>query len=474
MVLKSVSIGNYRSIREPLSIPLSGKINILVGQNNSGKSNILRALAIIFNNANSSLDDYLDFSESSKEMSCFWVIDKKHLAMRFGEMANMKRYLQEDNEFQTFTVKQTLSKSSSTFKADLDIFKIIPEAYFSGQYSNEFLSDFNQSDSPEVNLLRFSERLAIGNLFQSTVYVPSNRFIMKSAAASTHFGQIEFPSQTISLNGSVNDIGRMYNPNGHQAQRQELESRLEDIAKFVGFCLEQTVAKIRVPHDNETIFVTIDGKEQKISNLGTGIEQLLLFGLAIHGFQKKIILIEEPELHFHPRTQKRMMRYFQDEIDAKFFITTHSAAILDAVPADIIHVKDDRGHCVGKIIENDEQKYEAVRNLGHRASELIQANFVIWVEGPSDRIYINHWIGMIDPTLNEGTEYTILTYGGAVLARHSFDSLKDDMIKALGDSDRFVKYIDIEREADRRRRRGQSTTDSPRNHCRAPSTVADS
>jgi hypothetical protein len=38
------------------------------------------------------------------------------------------------------------------------------------------------------------------------------------------------------------------------------------------------------------------------------------------------------------------------------------------------------------------------------------------VEGPSDRIYLNRWIELIDPQLVEGLHYSIMFYGGRLLS----------------------------------------------------------
>lgn len=47
IILKSVRISNFRSIKS-VEVDL-GCVNILIGQNNAGKSNFLRALDIAFN-----------------------------------------------------------------------------------------------------------------------------------------------------------------------------------------------------------------------------------------------------------------------------------------------------------------------------------------------------------------------------------------------------------------------------------------
>ena len=55
-------------------------------------------------------------------------------------------------------------------------------------------------------------------------------------------------------------------------------------------------------------------------------------------------------------------------------------------------------------------------------------NGLIWVEGPSDRIYLNHWIELYaDGRLREGRDYQCVFYGGALLARVEFKSPEDEI-----------------------------------------------
>jgi len=73
----------------------------------------------------------------------------------------------------------------------------------------------------------------------------------------------------------------------------------------------------------------------------------------------------------------------------------------------------------GTIVEpaiTNAQRAAVSQHLGYRASDLIQANAIVWVEGPSDRVYLNHWIHARDPRLIEGVHYSVMFYGGRLLA----------------------------------------------------------
>src|SRR5207253_9462944 len=64
-----------------------------------------------------------------------------------------------------------------------------------------------------------------------------------------------------------------------------------------------------------------------------------------------------------------------------------------------------------------------ISELGAKPSDLLQANGIIWVEGPSDCIYLNRWIDLFsDGALHEGRDYQCAFYGGSLLARTQFAS----------------------------------------------------
>jgi predicted ATP-dependent endonuclease of OLD family len=52
-----IDIRKYRSIADQCEIPFGSKSTFIVGQNNAGKSNVLRALAAIFNKSWQAGDD---------------------------------------------------------------------------------------------------------------------------------------------------------------------------------------------------------------------------------------------------------------------------------------------------------------------------------------------------------------------------------------------------------------------------------
>jgi energy-coupling factor transporter ATP-binding protein EcfA2 len=344
-----------------------------------------------------------------------------------------------------FVVRRSLIPSGVLSCTD-EIFDIIEKDYL--EAGQRFAKDFGQAQSLEVNLGLLLGRLWPYLGIPQTILVPSQRMILQSGNQIPQFGQIDFPGNKIQLNSIVNALAQIDRPFAPPDGRNEARKRLSNICRFIAYCLEVEKVEINIPNGQQTIYVTIDGNEQPISNLGSGIEQLIVIGMGSFIFPGQLVLIDEPEIHFHPRTQKHMMQFLNEHADAKFVVATHSSAILDSVDADIVQIHQQEHKCTGTIVRGSKDRYDAVRNLGHSPSELVLANFVIWVEGPSDRIYINHFIGKLDSKLTEGIDYAIIFYGGSILARHEFEDSERDFVKALSIARNFAVYMDSDKQSE--------------------------
>jgi putative ATP/GTP-binding protein len=83
----------------------------------------------------------------------------------------------------------------------------------------------------------------------------------------------------------------------------------------------------------------------------------------------------------------------------------------------ITHIKKETDGVVTNSALSFIENEDVLMNLGVRASDLLQSNAVIWVEGPSDRIYLNKWIELYSKgEIKENLHYQILFYGGRLLS----------------------------------------------------------
>ncbi len=210
----------------------------------------------------------------------------------------------------------------------------------------------------------------------------------------------------------VHVLDTLKDPEDNREFKKEKYSRFE---KFMRDLLEDESFKISIPNSRKTINVELGGKDLPYTDLGTGIHELFLMVLMVTLVENSVICIEEPEIHLHPTMQKKLIQYLVDNTSNQYFISTHSAHILDTSDAAVFHLSEnDSGGVSVDYVFNDSKRSSICSDLGYKASDILQANVVIWVEGPSDRIYLNHWIFQKDPELREGIEYSIMFYGGGL------------------------------------------------------------
>ena len=138
------------------------------------------------------------------------------------------------------------------------------------------------------------------------------------------------------------------------------------------------------------------------------MHEVITLAVAATVLDGTLLCLEEPELHLHPLLQKKLMKYLSAETNNHYLISTHSAHLLDTPGAHIFHVRLVDGKTLVENVSTSHAISSVCDDLGYRPSDLLQSNCIIWVEGPSDRIYLNHWIHAIDSSLLEGIHYSIM------------------------------------------------------------------
>lgn len=165
------------------------------------------------------------------------------------------------------------------------------------------------------------------------------------------------------------------------------------------------------------------------TSLGAGHRSLLSMCHAI--LRSDVCFIDEPDVFLHPSLQERVVDFLVEEsARCQIVVATHSHVLLNAL--------FERHARVYELLESGAPHRNGVRSmkendlgplldgLGVRAGHVLQANALVWVEGPSDAIYLRHWIDLwSDGHLIYGTDYSILSYNGSDLRRMCLPGASD-------------------------------------------------
>jgi energy-coupling factor transporter ATP-binding protein EcfA2 len=161
-----------------------------------------------------------------------------------------------------------------------------------------------------------------------------------------------------------------------------------------------------------------------------------------------LILLDEPDRHLHPSLQRVMIELVERErnrLDAQVVIATHSSVLINPelvarVGAKVIVAA--RGRC-----EELPDARRVLDDLGVTSGDLVQANGLVWVEGPSDRIYIKTWIERLanmrgEPAPIERVHYAFVNYGGSLLKHLSLTGEDKDRLELAAVNRNFFIIVD--------------------------------
>jgi putative ATP-dependent endonuclease of the OLD family len=193
-----------------------------------------------------------------------------------------------------------------------------------------------------------------------------------------------------------------------------------------------------------------------LSHTGSGLKTILLVLAFLHlvphmegkSLSSYLFGFEELENNLHPALLRRLLLYLRDtavEKGCHFFLTTHSSVAIDLFASDdkaqILHITHDRTCASVRHVTTYVENKGVLDDLNVRASDLLQSNGVVWLEGPSDRLYFNRWVELwTGGELREGAHYQCVFYGGRLLAHLSADD--PDV-----DSGEVVKILRVNRNA---------------------------
>ena len=470
------------------------KINIFIGENNSGKSRMLRSFiknnkVIIYSN---------DFINDTK---------KQEIKKQYSELIGyIKTYNSNAN-----VKKIDILEKSKTYEEMYDFFEIY-------DCLTKYMKDNGKQTNYNANILidnMFSKIQVIKELLQkplsgngynvnkkisgqNIIYIP----ILRGIECFNTYYQTEDDQQinTIMMNDLQRKALNKYKDNVKIIYQNKISKAYEIKENKKIFTAEnlydEITSKLLGPEEGR-IFVkefqnfiskefyngeefTIipqrnkgylsvkigNGSDKALHNLGDGIKQLITLFYKVYEQKNKeaIFLIEEPEINLHPGYQRKFIElltsnYFPNH---QYFITTHSNHLIDSCfdyEAVSIYkfINVDKKNNTFKIINTTSKDIEILDLLGVNNSSVFLSNCTIWVEGISDKIliskYLNVYMSQKNYKYKEDIHYSFIEYGGNNITHRSFISTDDiETINSSGITNRSMIICDNDNDGKKKRK----------------------
>lgn len=447
MLLNKIKIKNYRNYMDT-EINFNDEINIIVGANNSGKTNILHIISLLSTEIKLTVEDfnknllYKDF-KTYKEISP--VIQIEYFVKHSMSYETLNSGFSRLEKFIIYDENGDISSSDKKF-FDVNA-TIIIKYELDPKYENEYKKSMNNVNSYEefthilakyeqyyqINYYNSVsnekiEKRNVKNLFNIEV-INANRNIDEITSSTKKYVKCKMSDNKEDIDSLNSDIN------------SSIKTRLNPITDSINEEIQKDQENIGVSNGKNDFIATFEfnsdfteffkfelnnatiGYNLPLDNNGLGYNNLIYIRNSINFKNENefnLLLIEEPEAHLHPNMQYKLINYIKaykntSKNSNQVFITTHSSNITasanidDIILVDYVCTKDEQNvKCINlkdnfnsEIIKEkfdiNIKQDELTKNKEHlhkfldvTRSDLLFADSVILVEGLSEKIFMPH------------------------------------------------------------------------------------
>ena len=416
MRLSTVEASNFRSYREKFEVVFSKPINVLIGRNNTGKSNLLEFLRWVqqlgFSGSGRPATEYFHSGTGSgiiRASIIFALEDEERNELISGYVNSVARenapktnllrearlsfgYASEGIVSEKLEVSNAvddwiplvqrskerdvskvayapLGNALYNYKGSGNVVPDLTQNYVEGGRVNQILT-FNQDVStpiPIVGLVR--------EFFTRVFFVPPVRRPPQSVG----------PGQEYVVDGAGQNLPRVF-----QTLQTDRPRQFNELVRAI----QRTVPDLEItapPRSNQVTlkFEEPGGVNVLLANTSEGIGNILtIVGSILTLPMESLILVEEPEIHLHASAQRELFKLIthqSKERKLQFLISTHST-IFAKTNSEVdtwLITKKDGGSSVRRLICHEDLDF-LKHELGHENTDLFGYNTIVVVEGQSE------------------------------------------------------------------------------------------
>lgn len=392
MRLVSFSVTNFRSITDAHKIPI-GDSTVLLGRNNEGKSNVLRALGIAMKALTShASDDTYIYREARDPHSYSWRRDFP-ISLQ-NRTSGLESIFRLEFELTPAEIEEFREKIKNNLNGSLPIEVKI-----------------GKGNRAEINVRKQGPGGPALSAKSAKVakYVAEHIQFIYIPAVRTEDEALSVVQEMLSL-----ELAQLERNDEYAAALQKIADLQQPILDKVSSSIQKSLTqflpgitgvRVRVPTTarkvalrNQCQVEIDDGSMTLLEYKGDGVKSLAALGLlkdkeAFEG--ASVVAIEEPESHLHPGAMHSLREVIETlTANNQVVLTTHCPLFVDRAS-------------VGRNILIDRSKAKPARDiasirslLGVRASDnLVNASHVLVVEGEEDVVALTALLPALSPIL---------------------------------------------------------------------------
>ena len=396
-MIKSIHIKNFRSHID-FEMEFNKGLNVIIGENDAGKTTLIDSLKILFGNKKIDINDYNQLDSpvtiELSESDYFYFFQSKIVE---GEIEN-KYYLKlseekkkrirdqlysiqdkEESE-QRPLLKRLCSKFNISYRANSRIDTIMSKI-------EEFLKS---DDYIEVKLIKYPISFLGGREFENIESFFEDIFF-KELKQDIWNHKIDGKSIQNHLEDYIDDYknDQLSNQNAINLNNQ-LKEFLPDFKEINPIVSSEPKLNLKIDVEllnNSNQLIPLD-------KMGDGTNRRTTMAIFKHKKDKndRVYVFDEPETHLHIKAQLDILHLLKDLTKERkqIIITTHSPFLINQVNLNeikLMRLDNKHGSMVSSIDSSDKSQI-ALSNLGIRNIDLFFTNKLLIVEGESEEKFI--------------------------------------------------------------------------------------
>ena len=466
MKLKAVKLKNFRGYQSEIIIPLSS-LTALIGKNDAGKTTILEALEIFFNNKLVVCEkDDLNINATSNniEITCIFsdlpesiIIDTTHPTSLENEyLLNLEGNLEIKKVFTATSAKPkekiyiVCNHPSDERVRDLLTLKrteLKTRATNIGVPEENYNATINTSIREAIRghigtLDTIHTELLVDKEDSKKVYEAIKAYLplfalFQSDRQSTDDDKEVTDPMKIAVQQALSELEEELNHIKTEVKRKAIETADRTLAKLHEMSPElaqQLIPEFKSEPKFDSQFKLSIKSENNISinKRGSGIRRLILLNFFRAEAERRrnensnnqvIFAFEEPETSQHPDHQEMLINAFLElshTSNSQIILTTHTPALAGLLPLESLRFIENNQVEMG----SDDVFEKIADTLGILANPISKnANAILLVEGKGDVVFVNHATeqlkngGYISSTFEE-KRFAIVPIGGCGNIKH--------------------------------------------------------